>query len=176
MSVFTNNVFNEGSYADSEVDDFLSESGYNALQEQYLIEECSRFSDEELQEFLESDLCETLVTEGRMRRNTIVWLSGRADLDRRTKMAALQAAKEKNDPEWNKLKKLRQKERISIAKIMRKYGAKSRKVARRSQKDWIKNRMPANFGKFGGQARLSAEAKANNKMTGVKKHNDGLTW
>ena len=178
MSIFSGNILNEEAFDDGE--DLLSEAGYNALEEQYLIEECSRMSEDELQEFLESDLCETLVTEGKMRKNTIVWLSGRADLDRRTKMAALQAAKEKNDPLWDKLKKNRMKERELISKIMRKYGSKSRKVAKQSQKDWIRNRMPANFGKFGGQARLSAEAKANirekNKMTGAKKHGDGLTW
>lgn len=181
MSVFSDNVFGEASYEDSYDSELeLSEAGYNALEEQYLIEECSRMSEGELQQFLESDLCQTLLTEGKMRKNTIVWLSGRADLDRRTKMAALQMAKDKNDPLWAKLKKNRMRERDIISKIMRKYSMKARKTAKTSQKDWIRNRMPANFGKFGGQNRLSAEAKADirerNKMTGTKKHNDGLTW
>ena len=56
---------------------------------------------------------------------------------------------------------------------MRKYGNKSTKVAKKSQKDWIKNRMPANFGRFGGSDRLSDPAKAS---AGPKKHHDGLTW
>ena len=175
MSVFNNTFYNESSMDDDDYG-YLSEASEAALNEQFLIEECSRFTEAELQEFLESDLCEQLVTEGKMRKNTIVWLSGRADLDRRTKMTALQMAKDNNDPLWEKLKKNRIKERQLISKIMQKYSRKAHKTAKSSQKDWIRNRMPANFGKFGGQSRLSAEAKANNKMTGVKKHNDGLVW
>ena len=136
-------------------------------------EECSRMSESELKQFLESDLCEELVTEGKMRKNTIVLLSGRADMDRRTKMAALQLAKDNNDPLWGEIKKLRTKERSKIAKIMQKYGHKAQKKAKSSQKDWIRNRMPKNFGRFGGSDRTSATASAGN---GPKKHNDGLTW
>ena len=146
-----------------------------ALEEQFLIEECSRMSESELKQFLESDLCEELVTEGKMRKNTIVLLSGRADMDRRTKMAALQLAKDNNDPLWGEIKKLRTKERSKIAKIMQKYGHKAQKKAKSSQKDWIRNRMPANFGKFGGADRISNDSKAKN-TSGPKKHGDGLTW
>lgn len=171
-------VFNSGSIFESSYDPdeaILDEQSADALNEQFLIEECSRMTESELQEFLESDLCETLVTEGKMRRNTIVLLSGRADLDRRTKMAALQLAKKNNDPLWEKLKKNRTKEREILNKIMQKYSHKARKTAKTSQKDWIRNRMPANFGKFGGNARLSSAAPAE-KMAGAKKHNDGMTW
>lgn len=174
MSVFDNTFFTE-SFED-DATEYMSEAELENLQEMYLVEECGRFSESELQEFLESDLCQELLTEGKMRNNTIVWLSGRADLDRRTKMAALQMAKSNKDPMYDKIKKLRMRERELISKIMQKYSHKARKTAKSSQKDWIRNRMPANFGKFGGQNRISAEAKANNKMTGTKKHNDGLVW
>ena len=172
-----------GMYTSSTSDDAkeaVAEEGYindidnSVLEEQFLIEECTRMSESELKEFLESDLCEELVTEGKMRKNTIVLLSGRADMDRRTKMAALQFAKENNDPLWGEIKKLRIKERAKIQKIMQKYGHKAHKKAKSSQKDWIRNRMPANFGKFGGSDRLSNDAKY--KGAGPKKHGDGLTW
>ena len=153
---------------------YISESANAELEEQYLIEECLRMSEDELKAFLESDLCEELVTEGKMRKNTIVLLSGKADMDRRTKMAALQFAKDANDPLWAEIKKLRTKEREKISKIMTKYGHKAQKHAKNSQKDWIKNRMPANFGKFGGADRVSSDSKA--KGSGPIKHGDGLTW
>ncbi|MDY2606390.1 MAG: hypothetical protein SOV90_00455 [Lachnospiraceae bacterium] len=182
MSVF-NNTFNDNSSSilSENATNAIEEEGYmteyeqDLLNEQFLIEECSRMSESELQEFLESDLCEQLLTEGKMRKNTIVLLSGRADLDRRTKMAALQMAKNNNDPLWAKIKTLRVKERELLSKVMGKYGHKAHKTAKSSQKDWIRNRMPANFGKFGGNDRLSADAKARNSKS-TKKHGDGLTW
>jgi hypothetical protein len=124
-----------------------------------LIEECSHFNDEQLKTFLESDLCEALITEGRMRKNTIVMLSKRDDQSRRNKIIAMNMAKEANDPLWHKLKKNRVIERNLLGKIMQKYGRKAKKTAKVQQKDWIKNRMPANFGKFGGADRISKDAK-----------------
>lgn len=178
MSIFGGSY---SSFSSEDAKRTIEEEGYindvddAALEEQFLIEECSRMSESELKQFLESDLCEELVTEGKMRKNTIVLLSGRADMDRRTKMAALQLAKDNNDPLWGEIKKLRTKERSKIAKIMQKYGHKAQKKAKSSQKDWIRNRMPANFGKFGGADRISNDSKAKN-TSGPKKHGDGLTW
>lgn len=173
MSVYYNNILEFSNLYEGPDDGVpVSESGMRELEEQFLLEEVSRFNDNERAEFLESSLCEELVTEGKMRKNTIVFLSGRADLDRRTKMAAIQMAKDNNDSLWHQLKKNRIKERDIISKIMQKYSHKAHKVAKSSQKDWIRNRMPANFGKFGGQNRVSADAPAGK----VKKHNDGLVW
>ena len=177
MSIFGGSY---SSFSSEDAKRTIEEEGYindvddAALEEQFLIEECSRMSESELKQFLESDLCEELVTEGKMRKNTIVLLSGKADMDRRTKMAALQFAKDANDPLWAEIKKLRTKQREKISKIMTKYGHKAQKHAKNSQKDWIKNRMPANFGRFGGADRVSSDSKA--KGSGPIKHGDGLTW
>lgn len=170
---FGNNIVSEST--NDPYDDYeLSPEGQAALFEQYLIEECThRLTEEEKNAFLESELAEELVQEGKMRKNTIVFLSGRDDLSRRTKLAALQMAKDRKDPLFEKLRVNRTKERKILSQIMRKYGNKSTKVAKKSQKDWIKNRMPANFGRFGGSDRLSDPAKA---AAGPKKHHDGLTW
>lgn len=181
MSVFGNafnessSIMNENAVETVKEEGYMTEADQDLLEEQFLIEECTRMSEAELHEFLESGLCEELLTEGKMRKNTIVLLSGRADLDRRTKMAALQMAKSNNDPLWGKIKTLRVKERELLSKVMGKYGHKAHKTAKSSQKDWIRNRMPANFGKFGGNDRLSADAKARNSKP-TKKHGDGLTW
>lgn len=165
-------ILTESSYTsdDGFSTEYLSESGIEHLEEQMLIDECMRMSDEERRAFLESEECQYLVEAGKMRKNTIVYLSGKDDLSRRTKMVALQMAKEANDPSWQKLKKNRIIERNLLGKIMNKYGAKAEKIARKTQKEWIRKRMPKNFGKFGGDARLSKDAEPKIK------HGDGLVW
>ena len=86
-------------------------------------------------------------------------LSKRDDQSRRNKIIAMNMAKEAKDPLWEKLKKNRVIERQLLGKIMQKYGRKAQKTAKAQQKDWIKNRMPANFGKVGGADRVSKDAK-----------------
>jgi hypothetical protein len=136
------------------------EEGWLRRSEQMLIEECSHFNDDQMKMFLESDLCQQLITEGKMRKNTIVILSKKDDQARRRKMVAMQMAKDAKDPLWDKLKKNRVIERQLLGKIMKKYGSKADRTAKVQQKDWIKNRMPANFGKFGGDTRISHDAPA----------------
>ena len=131
----------------------LSESAMESINEQLLVEECTHFTDEQLSSFLESDLCKQLVTEGKMRKNTIVILSKDADFERRLKLICFNLAKEDNDSDWNKLKKNRVIERQLISRIVKKYRSRAMKLTKVQQKDWIKNRMPANFGKFGGADR-----------------------
>ena len=151
-------AYNEGAYEAQQELDLLSEETQDAIFESMLLEEASHFTNEEMKAFLESDLCEELVTEGKMRRNTIVLLSKQDDQSRRNKIIAMQMAKENRDPLWEKLRKNRVIERNLLGKIMKKYGRKAQKVAKAQQKDWIKNRMPANFGKFGGADRVSKDA------------------
>ena len=151
-----NGNVNESAVLDIEI----SENCENAIFEQMLIEECSHFTDEQLSMFLESDLCQELVTEGKMRKNTIVLLSKKDDMNRRNMIIAIQMAKDAGDPLYDKLKKTHTIERNLEAKIMQKYGRKAQKTAKVQQKDWIKNRMPANFGKFGGADRVSNDAQS----------------
>lgn len=166
MSVFngfgsttsTNSAFTGSSFSENTID--VSEACVDAIFEQCLIEEASHFNNDQMKMFLESDLCKTLVTEGKMRKNTIVILSKKDDEARRVKMIAMQLAKEANDPLWEKLRKNRVIERDLLNKIMKKYGSKARKIAKTQQKEWIKERMPANFGQFGGSARLSTPSPA----------------
>lgn len=165
-------ILTESAYAtdDGLSTNYLSESGIERLEEQMLIDECMRMDDEDRRAFLESEECKYLLEAGKMRKNTIVFLSGKDDLSRRTKMIALQMAKESNDSNWEKLKKNRIIERNLLGKIMNKYGTRAEKIAKKTQKDWIRNRMPKNFGKFGGADRVSKDATPSNK------HSDGLKW
>lgn len=123
------------------------------LEEMFLVEECSHFTEDQMKMFLESDLCETLVEAGKMRKRTIVRLSGQADLSRRNKLAAMALAKQNKDPLFTKLAKNRVMERALLGKIMRKYGNKGAKIAKKAQKDYIKHRMPRSFMKSGGNLR-----------------------
>ena len=174
MSVMNNFGLADAVDSYEEAADFdLDQETYDAIFEQYLIDEVSQFTDEEREQFLESELCDSLLEAGKMRKNTIVFLSGKDDLARRTKMGAITMAKQHKDPLFEKLRVNRVKERQLLSQIMKKYGHKSSKMAKKSQKDWIRNRMPKNFGKFGGSDRVSASASSGN---GPRKHNDGLTW
>lgn len=155
MSIFSGSIFEN-----TNLDLNMEERPSDSIMEQLLIEEASHFTNDEMQQFLESELCETLIQEGKMRRNTIVLLSKRDDQSRRNKIIAMQMAKEANDPLWEKLRKNRIIERNLLSKIMQKYGRKAQKTAKAQQKDYIKNRMPKNFGKFGGADRVSKDAPA----------------
>lgn len=123
------------------------------LEEMFLVEECSHFTDEQMNMFLESDLCKALQEAGKFRKKTLVRLSGQADLDRRNKLAAMALAKENHDPLFDKLALNRVKERELLGKIMQKYGNKGARIAKVAQKDYIKNRMPASFMNAGGAVR-----------------------
>ena len=83
------------------------------------------FDNDQLTAFLESDLCKQLVTEGKLRKNSIVILGKDGDLSKRKKLICLSLAKQAKDSDWTALKKNRIKERHLIGKIVKKYGAKA---------------------------------------------------
>ena len=60
------------------------------------------------------------------------------DQKRRTKLMAYQLAKESNDPNWTKLKKIMVMKKQTIRKIMSKYGPKATRLSKLSQKAYIK--------------------------------------
>lgn len=149
MSVFSSfsTNLNEGSTMANEL------KNPQLLEEMFLVEECSRMNEEQLKMFLESDLCKSLQEAGKFRKKTIVRLSKQADFDRRVKLAAMALAKEAGDPLFDKLALNRVRERELLGRIMQKYGQRALRIARDSQKDYIKHRMPASFMKAGGELR-----------------------
>lgn len=110
----------------------------NKLLACYVIDEVSRMSDEERAAFLESEQCEMLVTEGIIGKKTIIKLSKEDELFRRKKVAALQIAKDKNDKLYDLVLKYRSKEKEAFAMIMKKYGMTAERVAKQSQKEYLK--------------------------------------
>lgn len=129
----------------------------NAILEMIIVDEVSQLPKEKIDEFCAAGgVGEQLVQEGKLRRNTLVKLNKEDDLTRRTKMMALQLAKENNDREWVLLKKNRIKERELIAKIMKKRGREGAKLAREGQREWLhgpKPVLPKSFQKAGGADR-----------------------
>lgn len=110
----------------------------NALLECYINAEASKLPYEERKAFAESDEAQVLVEKQVLNKRTLVRLSKNDDLARRVKMAAFQIAKQKKDPLWTKLVKNRVIERALIKKIVQKYNNQAVRVARISQRDYIK--------------------------------------
>lgn len=123
----------------AEVEDHMQQSA---------LESVSYFEngDKAVKNFLEStevqNLCEA---NSRYMKNTYVRLNKNDDLQRRTNLAALVIAREKNDILWKKLADNRVKERKLRQAIYRKYGRQAEKIAKKSQIVHIKNarKLPA---------------------------------
>ena len=91
----------------------------NAIYSQMIEMEVSQLTYEKIEEFCApGGVGEQLVAEGKLSKKTIVRLSKKDDLSKRKKMAALNLAKQNNDPLWDKLALNRVKERELIQKIM----------------------------------------------------------
>ncbi len=126
-----------------------------ALVEMMLVDDLNSLPSEQLKEFCESAEAEALVEAQVLRKPTLMRLSKKDDEARRKKLAAFQLAKEAKDPLWDKLVKNRVMEKKLIAAIMKKYGMKAERVAKVSQKEYIKTagKMPQSFKKAGGADR-----------------------
>jgi hypothetical protein len=111
----------------------------NALLEAFIIDEVSRMSDADRNEFMESAEFEYLVSEGVIAKHTLVRLSKEDELTRRMKVAALQIAREKNDPLYAKVLKYRSLEKDALAQIVKKHGNQAQRVAKKTQREYIKN-------------------------------------
>jgi len=78
-------------------------------------------------------------------KKTMIKLSKMDDLERRIGMAAIQLAKEHNDPLYEKLKLNRIKERQLLGAINKRYVNPASKVAKVQQKEHIQNKIPIGY-------------------------------
>lgn len=93
---------------------------------------------EEMEQFLKSDTAQALFEAGYLTEaNSVVVLSKMDDLTRRTKMAAIELAKIKNDPLYLQYQKHKAKERAIEAKLAEKYGALAERKAKKAQKEYL---------------------------------------
>lgn len=100
------------------------------LAEAMILDELSFLTDEEKEQFAVSETCTELINEGLLKRQSVVRLTKNDDLSRRTKLAAFNIAKDRDDPLWGMLVKNRVKERALIGKIMQKYKSQAERVAK----------------------------------------------
>ena len=108
------------------------------LLEQFFYDDHYSDSDEEKRALFESS-SELLEEKATYKKKTLVRLNKNDDLTRRTTMAALQLSKDANDNLWKALVGNRVKERKLLAAIKKKWGRKGEVVARKAQKEYIKN-------------------------------------
>lgn len=107
------------------------------LLEAYFFDEHYSDSDEEKRALLED--ADVLMEAKKISHKTIVKLNKNDDLTRRTGIAALQLAKDNNDPLWRGLVKNRIQERKFLAAIRKKYLRNASSLARKTQRDFISN-------------------------------------
>lgn len=109
-----------------------------AFSEAVFITELLALPENEFNAVLESESFRVLEEKGVFNRKTIVRLKKDDDLNRRDTMAALQLAKEADDPLWDRLSLNRVKERDLLSKIKTKYGSRAARVAKTQQRDYMK--------------------------------------
>ena len=123
----------------------------DAIIEMLILDEVAHMDPALKKEFFEEGVAEQLVSEGKLRNGkSVMRLSKNDDLTRRTKIFAIQAAKENNDPNYEKLRINRVKERDLIGKIVKRWGHAGEKMAKKSQKEYLnpassKRVLPAKF-------------------------------
>ena len=129
MGLFTN------SKVQAEVNEVNMNFNMDEFMEACFYDEHYADSDAEKRELLES--ADILMEANKISRKTLVRLNKNDDLTRRTGMAALQLAKDNNDPLWKKLVKNRIVERKLLAAIKKKYANKAQIAARKGQKMYV---------------------------------------
>ena len=124
----------------SEDDDlFMNEEfDMDSYNEACLFMELASLPYEERKAIVESEEAAVLEAKGMIGRKTLVRLNKNDDVTRRTSAAAYQMAKDHNDPLWKKLTFHMQKKNEFKEKILRKYSNKAQRIAKQSQKDYLK--------------------------------------
>ena len=121
-------------------DDMLDENfDMDAYTETCLFMDLLSLPDEQRKAIAESEEAAILEHKGLIGRKTFIRLNKQDDLGRRTSAAAYQMAKDANDPLWNKLVFHMGKKNEFKQKILKKYSQKAARVAKKSQKNYLKH-------------------------------------
>lgn len=128
-------------FVDKDYDDELLDEEFDmdSFNEACVYMELAKLPDEERKAIVESEEAAILEAKGKISRKTIVRLNRADDMERRTTAAAYQMAKDKNDPLWTKLVKALDMKKKYKSAIVKKYGTKAQRVAKQSQKDYLKH-------------------------------------
>lgn len=144
LSLSEREAVNESYYDDSTIlegrpyEGELNLVNEEAFMEAAIVQQIERMDDNERAAYLKSDEFKALAEAGVVGRRAIVRMSKQSDLDRRMHLLCLQLAKERNDADWEALRRNRIKERQLLNKIYNKYSERVRKQATTAQKRLIK--------------------------------------
>lgn len=132
MAFFVNNQI--------DTDDMIDESfDMEKYYETLLYMELASLPHEDRKAIVESEEAAILEAKGLIGRKTLIRLNKDDDVSRRTSAAAYQMARDNNDPLWAKLMLYMNKKNEYKDKILKKYNSKAIRVAKKSQKEFMKN-------------------------------------
>lgn len=121
-------------------EDIIDESfDMDAFAETCVFMELMSLPYEDRKAVVESEEAAVMEAKGMIGRKTLIRLNKNDDVTRRTSAAAYQMAKDANDPLWRKLMFHMEKKNEFKDKILKKYNAKAIRVAKQSQKDYLKH-------------------------------------
>ena len=128
-------------FVDKDYDDELLDEEFDmdSFNEACVYMELAQLPEEQRKAVVESEEAAILESKGKISRKTIVRLNLADDMERRTTAAAYQMAKDKNDPLWTKLVRALDMKKKYKSAIVKKYGTKAQRVAKQSQKDYLKH-------------------------------------
>lgn len=128
-------------FVDKDYDDELLDEEFDmdSFNEACVYMELAQLPEEQRKAVVESEEAAILESKGKISRKTIVRLNRADDMERRTTAAAYQMAKDKNDPLWTKLVRALDMKKKYKSAIVKKYGTKAQRVAKQSQKDYLKH-------------------------------------
>lgn len=148
-------VYSENFHED---EDFGIDMG--ALVEAFVIDDLTHnYGEEAIKEFCAPGGVGDALLEAKVlsSKRTMVRMSKETDLERRKVIAAIQMARAKHDPLYNKLVKYKLLFKQARQKIMAKYGSKATRAAIKGQKEYIKAMKGVNLTNSGAGAFLTQD-------------------
>lgn len=110
----------------------------NSIVEDFLYDDVSRMSSDQIHEWCSSDQARALMEAGVLTKPTFIRLSKEDDEKRRIKLICYRLARNAKDPNYEKCMKYRALWKEYRQKIFDKYAAQATRLARIAQKDYIK--------------------------------------
>lgn len=148
-------IYSENYHGD---EDFGLDMG--ALVEAFLIDDLTHnYGEEAIKEFCAPGGIGDALLEAKVLSNkrTMVRLSKETDLERRKIIAAIQMARGRKDPLYNKLIKYKLLLKQTRQKIVSKYGNKAARAALQGQKEYIRSMKGVNLSNSGSGAFLTED-------------------
>lgn len=105
----------------------------------YALDDIMNESVEDIEAFCESEEGKIIMEKVGLEKKIVDRATVRKmDLNRRIKLTAYQLAKDSKDPNWDKLVKYSKLKKMYASKILNKFGKKAERIAKISQKEYIK--------------------------------------